>query len=210
MKKKKSITGCHTFPLVPIKPMWPLFIQLTLHTKTNFVWHLITYKKKWLPSQLWYKLLWLNTSVISYIICCQIARSVMKVHWHHNLDTSFQNTHTHTKLWYINAPDYLQTIILSSQIVSSHLLPLIITSKIHKTACFVQWHLCTKLPSPTHPFRLYKFVLCHLSYFLPCYRETARDRGIWKTWKITLPTFDTILLYCITVTVLITDQNSDV
>lgn len=107
------ITGCHTFPLVQIKQMWPLFIQLTLHTKTSFVWHPITYEKNRLPLQLWYKLLWLNTPVISYIICCQIAISFMKVYWLHNLDTSFPHTHTH-KLWYINAPDYLQAIVLSS------------------------------------------------------------------------------------------------
>jgi len=94
------------------------------------------------------------------------------------------------------------------QIVSTNFLSLIITTYIHKTACFTQRPLWTKLSSHTHSC-IYKFLLWHLSYFLPCYREMARDRGIWKTWKITLPTYDTILLYCSTVSVLtITDQNA--
>lgn len=168
-------------PLVQIKQMWPLFIQLALHTKTNFVWHLITHEKKWLPLQLWYKLLWLNIPVISYIICCQIVRSFMKVYWLNNLGTSFPHPHTHTQSNDILMHPIIYKQLFSPQIVSAYFLSLIITAYIHKTACFIQRPLWTKLPSPTHPFCLYKFVLWHFLYFLPCYREMARDRGIRET-----------------------------
>lgn len=105
-------TGRHNFPFVQIKQIWSLFPQLILQTRTNFVyvWHLTAYKKKRLPVRLCYKLFQLNIPVASYRICCQIARSAMKVYLIHNLYTS--STHTQLEIYYV--PHYLQAIILSS------------------------------------------------------------------------------------------------
>lgn len=170
-------TGRHNFPFVQIKQIWSLFPQLILQTRTNFVyiWHLTAYKKKRLPVRLCYKLLQLNIPVASYRICCQIARSAMKVYLIHNLYTS--STHTHNLRYIMYLIIYKQLFCL--QIVSAHFLSLIcITRYIHKTAHSIQRYMWTKLPIPIHPFCLYKFVLWHLAYFTACYREMAGDRDI--------------------------------
>lgn len=85
--------------------------------------------------------------------------------------------HTHSlEIYY--APHYLQAIT-RLQIVSAHFPSLIfITCYFHKTAHSIKRYMSAKLPSPTHPFYLYKFVLWYLSCFIACYREMAGETGI--------------------------------
>jgi len=77
----------------------------------------------------------------------------------------------------INAPKHLQVIILSSdcQCPFSFLNHYCLHSR---NCMFYTETLVNQTHPPPTPFCLYRFVLWHLSYFLPCYREMARDRGI--------------------------------